>query len=255
MSKRTFDKELLYELYITKDMTISEMTKSLKTGNHTLGRELKKHNLVQIKRDLNRTIKDKRVYKIWQGMKTRCYNINDSGYKHYGGRGIEMCKEWRESFQSFYNWSMNNGYKSNLTIDRVDFNGNYEPINCRWAGYDTQNNNKRDNIVIKYKGKDYSVEDISNMTGVNSSTIRSRLASGWSFEKIVETPKLEYGGDTVSNPTNSRKVRQLTLLGDTIQEFESIKEASKKTGSNYYSISKALRGELKRTNGFKWEYV
>lgn len=84
-----------------------------------------------------------RLYNIWQAMKTRCYNKNHKFYKDYGGRGIEICKEWQHDFMSFREWSINNGYDDDLTIDRIDVNGNYEPSNCRWADMKTQNQNKR----------------------------------------------------------------------------------------------------------------
>lgn len=84
-----------------------------------------------------------RLFRIWQGMKYRCYNPKCKDYSRYGGRGVVICKEWREDFQAFYDWSMANGYSDNLTIDRKDSNGNYEPSNCRWATVKQQTENKR----------------------------------------------------------------------------------------------------------------
>jgi hypothetical protein len=81
---------------------------------------------------------------VWKHIKGRCYNRNKHDYKHYGGRGITVCDEWQD-FLPFYEWAMANGYTENLTIDRIDNNGNYEPSNCRWATMNQQNVNKRTN--------------------------------------------------------------------------------------------------------------
>lgn len=93
--------------------------------------------------DLNNT----RLSKIWRNMKQRCYNPKSIGYKYYGAKGVSVCDEWKNDFMNFYNWAIKNGYSDNLTIDRINPFGNYEPKNCRWATYKEQANNKRKNYV------------------------------------------------------------------------------------------------------------
>lgn len=90
---------------------------------------------------MNRT----RLHRIWIGMKNRCCNPNNAGFEYWGARGIKVCDDWKNDFQSFYEWAISNGYADNLSIDRIDPNGNYEPSNCRWATAHEQRINQRRN--------------------------------------------------------------------------------------------------------------
>ena len=112
-------------------------------------------------------------------MKQRCYNINYTYYKDYGGRGIAVCDEWLNDFQAFYEWSMNNGYKDNLTIDRIDNNKGYSPNNCRWVTRKTQVQNRRNNVYITYDGKTQTLSQWADELGVRYNTLVLRHIRGW----------------------------------------------------------------------------
>ena len=100
-----------------------------------------------------------RLYNIWRHMILRCTNEKSSSYYKYGGRGITVCMEWRNDVKAFYSWSIENGYGENLTIDRINNDGNYEPSNCRWTTKEVQARNTRvlsKNNTSGYRGVSFS---------------------------------------------------------------------------------------------------
>ena len=117
----------------------------------------------------------KRLWEIWQGMKQRTSNLNNKSYARYGGRGISVCKEWRESYTNFRDWAFNNGYSDNLTIERIDVNGDYCPENCRWADAKMQGQNKRNNIVVEINGESHILSEWCRILGVKRGTIKTRI--------------------------------------------------------------------------------
>lgn len=119
-------------------------------------------------------------YKVWLGMKTRCTNPNHKNYLQYGGRGISVCKEWSESFETFYEWLINNGYKDGLTVDRIDVNGNYDPGNCRLITQAEQTRNKRNNRYITINGITKPLIDWCKYYGISRNTVYDRLYRGLS---------------------------------------------------------------------------
>lgn len=128
-----------------------------------------------------------RIYSIFSDMKTRCYNKNYKKYKNYGGRGIKICDEWLNDFQSFYSWAMSNGYKDNLTIDRIDVNGNYEPSNCRWITIEEQQNNRRETIRVTYKNVTRTLSQWGEILNINRKTLWARYNKHWSTFDILAT--------------------------------------------------------------------
>ncbi len=108
-----------------------------------------------------------RIYKIWDGIIERCALNRSTQYELYKGRGITVCDEWKNDFVNFYNWAMANGYSDDLTIDRINSNGNYEPSNCRWATTIEQANNRRNNRYVTYNKEQITLAELARKLNVS----------------------------------------------------------------------------------------
>lgn len=128
-----------------------------------------------------------RLYRIWANMKSRCYNPNTSHYDRYGGRGIKVYEDWIHDFKTFYDWSMQNGYADNLSIDRINNDGNYEPDNCRWVSSKEQSNNVCSNKNITIDGVTKTLMEWCDHYKINYKTVRDRIKRNWSIEKALST--------------------------------------------------------------------
>lgn len=134
-----------------------------------------------------------RLYIIWNNMKQRCSNPNSFEFHLYGGRGISVCEEWKNSYEAFRSWAMENGYSPKLSIDRIDNNGNYCPENCRWATAVEQANNTRRNRLLTYKGETHSVSEWGRILGIKQSTLNMRLNKyKWSIEDALGKGEKNY---------------------------------------------------------------
>lgn len=130
----------------------------------------------------------KRIHNIWKGMLERCINTRHNNYEIYGGRGITVCDEWRNSFEDFFEWSMSNGYTEELTLDRIDVNRGYFPDNCRWVTQREQCNNTRRNINVEINGEVHTLKQWTEIFGLKYGTIASRVKRGWTPLAALTTP-------------------------------------------------------------------
>lgn len=184
-----------------------------------------------------------RIYRVYYGMKNRCYNENVKSYKDYGAKGIKICDEWMNSFEAFYECAMDNGYDDSLTIDRIDNNGNYCPENCRWVTRKEQNNNTSQNRFIEYKGQRHTVAEWANITGITAETIRGRLNRGWTGEKaLTEDVGVWRGGE---NPKRNRIV-EIDGVRHSIAEWAKIKGMREDTLQRRLKIGWSVRDALER---------
>lgn len=129
----------------------------------------------RIKTNTKYKLSHTRIDNIYYGMKSRCYNSKNPAYKNYGAREIKVCDEWLKDKTKFFEWAFANGYKEDLSIDRIDVNGNYEPDNCRWATRKEQNNNTRNNCYIKINNEIHTLSEWSEILNIKSSKLRYKL--------------------------------------------------------------------------------
>jgi hypothetical protein len=124
------------------------------------------------------------IYNTWSGIIDRCYNVNSSNYSTYGAKGITMCEHWRTSFENFL---ADMGERPlGTSIDRIDVFGNYEPNNCRWVDAKAQARNRSNNVRYEYNGKNLTLSEWSEITGLKSDTISTRIKrQGWSVEDAL----------------------------------------------------------------------
>lgn len=129
-----------------------------------------------------------RLYEIWHGMKQRCNNPRSKDAHNYSERGIAICQEWNDSFESFRDWAISNGYQDGLSIDRIDVNGNYCPENCRWSTASEQCRNTRVNHLLTFNGKTQPIASWADETGIDYYTLSKRIEKGWSVDRALTQP-------------------------------------------------------------------
>lgn len=161
-------------------------------------------------------------YRIWSGMKTRCYNTASKDYDRYGGRGIEVCDRWKDSFENFLE-DMGSRPSPDHSIDREDNNGHYEPNNCYWATTVEQGNNKRSNVVLDHGDRKLTRTQLSRETGIAYHNLKRRTTNGMGLDEALETPVRSY---------KDREERVFTHNGIT----KSLKEWAEILGMDYMAL-------------------
>lgn len=196
-----------------------------------------------------------RLYRCWSGMKTRCRNPHQVRYEDYGGRGIDICDEWANSYLTFKEWAISNGYCEGKTIDRIDNEKGYFPENCRWATHKEQQRNKRNNRLVTLNGETKPLSEWSEITGIRHGVLWQRVFHlGWPIEKAFTTPP--YGNkDYKPRIERMKPVHQYDKDGNILATFASIKDASETTGTNRNNISSVIHGRRKKADGYYWKFA
>lgn len=169
--------------------------------------------------------KNKRLLSIWRNMLERCDNENRRDSKYYHDKGITVCEEWRD-YKKFEEWALNNGYSDNLTIDRVDENGNYEPSNCQWITISEQQKRRSSNIWIEHNGEIKILSDWAREYGINRATLKSRLEMGYTFEGALK---------------KKPRINRTSIIVNYNGEEMNIAQLSEKLGVSVAMISKELK--------------
>ena len=125
--------------------------------------------------------KNKRIYKIWECMNRRCYNEQNPNYPWYGGKGVTVCEEWKNDILSFYTWAISSGYTDELTIDRINCNGNYEPANCRWIPFKEQCLNTTRTTEVTIDGVTDTISHWLKFFDTPTKIFRYRLKDGYNL--------------------------------------------------------------------------
>lgn len=125
------------------------------------------------------------LHNVWKTMRRRCYDVNHNDYKWYGSRGVYVCDEWKDNYLAFKEWAENNGYREDLTIDRIDSDGAYSPDNCRWVSMKEQCNNRHSSIFYTFNGQTHTLAEWSEIYDIPYSRLYSRLHRGIDFSEAI----------------------------------------------------------------------
>lgn len=149
-------------------------------------------NIKRISKYRHKISENRRLYSTLNSMKARCNRPTHARYRYYGARGIKVCEEWANletGFDAFADWALSHGYTNEMTIERVDVNGDYCPENCKWISMPEQARNKTSTFWVEYKGEKISLSELCERFNLNYQTVHDRLTErGMTVEEAVEKP-------------------------------------------------------------------
>ncbi len=193
------------------------------------------------------------IHRTWRNMIWRCYRKEHISYKYYGERGITVCDEWLNDFQSFYDWALSSGYSKNLTLDRIDNDGNYEPSNCRWATAKEQANNTRANHLVTCNGETKTISEWAELLGITHQALSDRLNSkSWTIEDALTVKKKSR---PAKQPSFRKAVYQKNTNNEILKKWDSISSAAKALNIHNGNISRALNNSKYTAGGYMWQYA
>ena len=190
-SKRTSGKNIVWECKCDCGNITYVSSSSLKNGSIQSCGCWKKERMAT----LNKTHggKNERLYGVWIDMRRRCNDSSMTSYQDYGGRGITVCSDWNSDYAIFREWALSNGYDPQApfgvcTIERINVNGNYEPSNCKWITIGEQALNRRNSLLLTYKGKTQNASQWDRELGFPRGTVVKRYRRNWNYERIFTQP-------------------------------------------------------------------
>lgn len=202
--------------------------------------------------ELQKEESEKILYRRFYGIKDRCYNKNTPKYKYYGEKCVRICQKWLDNPDSFIKWSLENGFKKELEIDKdilckkLNIEPKiYSPETCLWVDKKTNKQNKSDSRIIKYKGKKQSLQKWCEELNLNRISVSNRINKlDWSIKDAFEIPFKK-----------ERTLLQYTKDMEFVCLYESGIKASKETGISRTSITNCLKGTSKTAGGYIWKYA
>lgn len=187
-----------------------------------------------------------KLYDVWKHLRERCYKPNAKEYAAYGGRGIKVCEAWKNSFEAFSDWAIENGWKPGLTIERIDVNGNYAPDNCKFITKQEQRYNLQKSIFLTINGESKSLPEWCDIFGIKRGMAINRINRG-----ETDPARIFFNGDIRDC---GRRILQETVDGKLVNEYPSARVASDATGISLSAIHNCCRGLSKTSGGYSWHY-